>query len=158
MAKDHGEIPAELERLVAATYQLWTAEWVGFTWRNYTFEHVQRVRGLARTLAESEGGDRLVLTYAALLHDITKGYDGEIVTTTDGQRHLDENGFWRNDFLLPDGQNEVTRIYDELDLAGTLHNESGAKIAEVRLPEAVAAPSSGETDAELDPDWDPFEE
>ncbi len=33
-----------------------------------------------------------------------------------------------------------------------------AKIAEVRLPEAVSTPSSAETEAELDPDWDPFEE
>ena len=35
----------------------------------------------------------------------------------------------------------------------------GAKIAEVRLPVAAAsAQTSGETEAELDPDWDPFEE
>lgn len=133
MARDHVQVLAELERLVAGTYQLWNAEWVGFTWRNYTFEHAQRVRALARTLAESEGGDQLVLDYAGLLHDITKGYDGEIVTTKDGQRHLDENGFWRNDFLPPDGHNEVTRIFEDLGLAGTLHNESGARIALVLL-------------------------
>ena len=35
----------------------------------------------------------------------------------------------------------------------------GAKIAEVRLPETAApAPTLAEVDAELDPDWDPFEE
>ncbi len=35
----------------------------------------------------------------------------------------------------------------------------GAKIADVRLPEATApAPTLAESDAELDPDWDPFEE
>lgn len=133
MVKDHTGILSELEQLVAETYQLWDEEWVGFTWRNYTFEHVQRVSALARTLARSEGGDLLVLAYAGLLHDITKGYDGEIVTTKDGQRHLDENGFWRNEFLPPSRRNEVTRLYDELGVRGTLHNESGAQIAALLL-------------------------
>jgi DNA polymerase-3 subunit gamma/tau len=35
----------------------------------------------------------------------------------------------------------------------------GAKIADVRLPDTAApAPTLAEVDAELDPDWDPFEE
>jgi HD superfamily phosphodiesterase len=73
---DHQVILADLETLVRETYQLWDQEWVGFSWRNYTFDHVQRVRALTRTLCAREGGDVLVANYAGLLHDITKSYDG----------------------------------------------------------------------------------
>ena len=56
---EHQKIIDELSQLVAETYQLWDEEWVGFTWRNYTFEHVQRVRALSDLLAEQENADRL---------------------------------------------------------------------------------------------------
>lgn len=124
----HQKVLSELERLVHDTYLLWDQQWVGFNWRNYTFEHVQRVRALSRLLGQAEGADRLVLEYASLLHDITKGYDGEIITRN-GQRVLDENGLWRNEVLMPARHNTVTRIYEENRLAGQLHSESGATVA-----------------------------
>ena len=114
--------------------QLWDEEWVGFTWRNYTFEHVQRVRALSDLLAGREGADPLVLAYATTLHDITKGYDGEIIMK-DGQRHLDDGGRWRNQFVAPARRNKVTDLYDRLDLAGLLHSESGAVVADALLAE-----------------------
>ncbi len=131
---NHLAILAELESLVYDTYQLWDQEWVGFSWRNYTFDHVQRVRSLARTLCAREGGDVLVADYAGLLHDITKSYDGEI-HMKDGQRVLDEQGFWKNELLPPARRNQVTEVYDRLGLAGTLHNLSGARVAEALLEE-----------------------
>ncbi len=131
---DHRSTLEELESLVGETYQMWDEEWVGFTWRNYTFEHVQRVRALALALAEREGADRTVLEYAGLLHDITKGYDGEIVEAN-GERQLDANGFWRNHQLAPAHRNLVTDLYDKLGLAGSLHNESGAAVADFLLTE-----------------------
>jgi len=125
---------ADLEELVRSTYLLWDRDWVGFSWRSYTFDHVQRVRGLSRTLAAAEGGDPTIADYAALLHDITKSYDGEVIMK-DGKRVLDENGLWRNEVLIPERSNRVTEIYTELGLAGTLHNLSGAKVAAVLLRE-----------------------
>ena len=129
---DHPTVLGELEALVRETYQLWDQEWVGFSWRNYTYDHVQRVRALARTICKREGGDVLVVDYAGLLHDITKSYDGEIIMK-DGKRVLDENGFWMNEVLPPVRQNRVTAIYDRLGLAGTLHNFSGARVADALL-------------------------
>ena len=131
---DHRAILDGLEDLVRETYQLWDQEWVGFSWRNYTFDHVQRVRALARTLCAREGGDVRVADYAGLLHDVTQSYDGEIVVK-DGKRVLDEHGFWKNELLLPLRRNGVTDLYDRLGLAGTLHNLSGARIADALLAE-----------------------
>ena len=135
----HERVLGQLEQLVRETYLLWDRDWVGFSWRAYTFDHVQRVRGLARTLAAAEGGDVTVTDFAALLHDITKSYDGEIVVR-DGKRVLDANGFWQNETLLPDRENEVTRIYARLGLGGTLHSISGALVAEELLREAGLTP------------------
>ena len=125
---------AELEALVWETYTLWDEDWVGFSWRNYTFDHVQRVRALSRTLAEREGADRRVLEFATLLHDITKSYDGEIIMK-DGQRVLDANGFWRNDYLPPARRNRITDLYEEFGLRGTVHHDSGARLAAHLLAE-----------------------
>ncbi|MEN6480155.1 MAG: HD domain-containing protein [Anaerolineales bacterium] len=126
---EHGELMAHLDRLLRETYSLWDPGWVSFNWRNYTYDHVQRVRGLAVTLATREGGDPLVAELAAQLHDITKPYDGEYLTGPDGQRLVDEHGRWRNALRPPARANVVTRLYDELGLAGTLHSESGAAVA-----------------------------
>ena len=41
-AVDHEKALAELDQLVAETYQLWDEEWVGFSWRNYTYDHMSR--------------------------------------------------------------------------------------------------------------------
>jgi hypothetical protein len=53
----------------------------------------------------------------------------------DGKRVLDENGFWKNELLLPSRSNHVTELYDRLGLAGQLHNVSGATVAEALLSE-----------------------
>jgi HD superfamily phosphohydrolase YqeK len=126
----------ELDALVRETHLLWDEEWVGFSWRNYTYEHMQRVRGLSRTLGRAEGGDARVIEFAATLHDVTKSYDGEIVVGPDGQRVLDGHGFWKNDTLPPRRTNRVTAWYDRLGLQGTLHNVSGGRVAAALLEEA----------------------
>ena len=125
-----------LDALVRETHLLWDEEWVGFSWRNYTYEHMQRVRGLARTLGRAEGADERVVEYAATLHDVTKSYDGEIIVGADGKRVLDEQGFWKNATLLPRRTNKVTALYDQLVLGGTLHNISGGRVASALLEEA----------------------
>ncbi len=130
------QVLQDLEALVRETHLLWDEEWVGFSWRNYTFEHMQRVRGLARTLGRDEGADARVVEYAATLHDVTKSYDGEIIVGPDGKRVLDENGYWKNATLPPRRTNKVTELYDRMGLGGTLHNVSGGRIADALLEEA----------------------
>jgi putative nucleotidyltransferase with HDIG domain len=122
----------DLETLLRDTYALWDEGWVTFNWRNYTYDHVQRVRGLAVTLCRAEGGDPAVTELAALLHDVTKAYDGEYLTGPDGKRLVDEHGYWRNEVRRPPRGNAVTELYDRLGLAGQLHNESGATLARAR--------------------------
>ena len=124
---DHQTLLAELSDLLHDTYYCWDEDWVGFSWRDYTYDHVQRVRALALAMGKRAGA-ALPLNYAALLHDITKSYDGEIVMK-DGKRVLDENGFWRNETLMPARQNLVSRIYEERGLRGTVHSISGAVVA-----------------------------
>ncbi len=129
----------QLNTLMRETYQLWDHEWVGFSWRNYTYDHVRRVRNLAISLGMEENADIRVIDFAAVLHDITKSYDGEVVVK-DGARVLDDHGFWRNEFLPPTRQNAITALYDTLGLAGSLHNVSGARIADALL-EQLGYPS-----------------
>jgi HD superfamily phosphohydrolase YqeK len=129
-----------LDALVRDTHLLWDQEWVGFSWRNYTYEHMQRVRGLAGTIGRAEGAHARVIQFAATLHDVTKSYDGEIIVGPDGKRVLDENGFWKNETLAPSRRNRVTELYDQLGLAGTLHNVSGGRIADALLDEIGFAP------------------
>lgn len=129
------EMLRQLDALVRETHQLWDQEWVGFSWRNYTFEHMQRVRGLADTIGRAEGADARIIRFASTLHDVTKSYDGEIIVGPDGKRVLDENGFWKNETLLPSRRNQVTELYDQLGLAGTLHNVSGGRVADILLGE-----------------------
>ncbi|HLZ08597.1 MAG TPA: HD domain-containing protein [Chloroflexota bacterium] len=135
LTKHDREVLTDLEALVQETYQLWDEVWVGFSWRNYTFDHVMRVRNLARTIAEREGGDMRALEFAATLHDITKSFDGEILLQ-DGKRVLDEDGFWLNEKLPPARRNRVVDLYDNLSLAGTVHHVSGGKIATELLLES----------------------
>ncbi|MBM3190491.1 MAG: HD domain-containing protein, partial [Chloroflexi bacterium] len=129
------ELLTELEDLVRETCLLWGPGWVTFNWRNYTFDHVQRVRGLAMTLCLREGGDALVTELAALLHDITKPFDGEYRVDAQGQRVVDEQGYWHNEVRLPPRRNHIVELYEALGLEGQLHNESGAAIAERLLAE-----------------------
>jgi len=126
---DYTELLCDLEQLLQETYALWDEGWVTFNWRNYTYDHAQRVRGLAVNLCRREGGDVMVTELAALLHDITKPYDGEYKVDENGKRVVDENGYWQNEVRRPSRQNAVTELYEALGLPGTLHNESGAVLA-----------------------------
>jgi len=130
---DYRALLRELDRLVAETYNLWEAGWVTFNWRNYTYDHVQRVRGLTMTLCSREGGDPVVCELASLLHDITKPYDGEYLVDAEGKRVVDSGGYWRNVPRPPARRNEITELYDALGLVGELHNVSGAAVARAIL-------------------------
>ncbi len=123
---------SELEALARETYQLWDEIWTGFSWRNYTYDHVMRVRNLARTIAEHENGDLRSLEFGATLHDVTKSFDGEILMR-DGKRVVDSDGFWLNEKLPPARRNRVVDLYDQLQLEGTVHHVSGGRIATALL-------------------------
>ncbi|MCL4508789.1 MAG: hypothetical protein M1296_04590 [Chloroflexi bacterium] len=131
---DDAVVLAELVTLVQETYTLWDEDWVGFSWRAYTHDHVRRVRNLAMVLARRAGGDQRPLDFGATLHDVTKSYDGEILMEN-GKRIVDEHGFWRNAYLPPRRSNKVTQLYEALNLRGELHNVSGARIADTLLAE-----------------------
>jgi len=122
-----------LQELVRETFLLWDEIWVGFSWRHYYLNHTQRVRALSREIGKLEGADLRKLEYSAVLHDVTKRYDGKVHTDSQGKRILDENGFWHNELLMPKRENTVTKLYTELDQFGKLHNVSGALIAEKLL-------------------------
>lgn len=108
---------------------MWDEVWVGFSWKNYFFEHTLRVRALSLEMGRREGADLRKLEYASLLHDITKRYDGNILRDNQGKRALDEDGFWRNELLMPKRENLVTKLYREHNQLHRLHNLSGALIA-----------------------------
>ena len=119
-----------LNELVKETFLLWDEVWVGFSWRHYYYNHTQRVCALGLEIGRHEGADLTKLEYAAILHDITKRYDGKIVTDSQGRRILDGNGFWRNELLMPKRENLVTKLYRKYDQFHKLHNISGALIAQ----------------------------
>jgi hypothetical protein len=131
---DDAAVLEELIQLSRETYLLWDEDWVGFSWRNYTHDHVRRVRNLAMHLCLEEGGNTRPLDLGATLHDITKSYDGEIIMK-DGKRVIDEKGLWHNEYLPPARRNRVTDLYDQLGLRGQIHNISGARIADALLAE-----------------------
>lgn len=130
----------ELSELVKETFLLWDEVWVGFSWRHYYFDHTQRVRALCLEIARHEAADLRKLEYAALLHDLTKRYDGKILTDSQGKRILDENGFWRNELLIPKRENIVTRLYRDYNQFHRLHNVSGALVAK-KILESYGFPS-----------------
>ena len=119
------EILDRLNELVKETFLLWDEDWVDFSWRYYYFEHTQRVRALSLEIGRHEDADLRKLEYAAILHDITKRYDGKILRDSQGRRILDENGLWRNELLMPKRENIVTKLYREFDQFHKLHNVSG---------------------------------
>ena len=129
--EDDARILNELEELVRETFLLWDEKRVGFSWRHYYFNHTQRVRMLSLSIGRKEGVDLRKLEYAALLHDITKRYDGKFATDDDGKRIVDEDGFWRNEVLPPNPNkgNIVTQLYEEYGQGSKLHNDSGAFVA-----------------------------
>jgi hypothetical protein len=126
---------AEVEALVRETFALWDVVRVGFSWRHYYLNHTYRIRNLSVQMAAAEGGDPNLLEMAAILHDITKRYDGSILTGADGKRVLDEEGFWLNEMVMPNRSNWVTKLYDELELQGLIHHVSGAVITDRVLGE-----------------------
>jgi hypothetical protein len=132
---DYQPILTELEDLAAETFTLWDHNRVGFQWRHYTLNHTLRVRGMCLELGRKEGADLTQLAFAATLHDITKKYDGRILTDANGNRILDEYGFWVNETLLPNPNksNIVTEMYRKNNLQGTVHSVSGAFIAQKLL-------------------------
>lgn len=127
---NYAQVLNELETLVNETFSLWEHNRVGFQWRHYTWNHTLRVRAMGMELGRLEGGDVKLLEVAGTLHDITKRYDGVILTDDNGQRILDHNGFWLNETLTPAGQNVVTELYNKHALQGKVHHESGAVITE----------------------------
>lgn len=127
---DYAQVLNELETLVTETFGLWEHNRVGFQWRHYTWNHTLRVRAMSMELGKREGGDVKLLEVAGTLHDITKRYDGVILTDDNGHRILDANGFWLNETLTPSGQNVVTELYDKHNLHGKVHHESGAVITQ----------------------------
>ena len=127
---NYTEVLSQLENLVAETFDLWDHNRIGFQWRNYTWNHTMRVRAMSIELGVREGGDTTKLEVAGTLHDITKRYDGEILTDEDGKRVLDHNGFWLNQPVAPVRKNMVTQLYHDSDLYGKVHHESGAVITE----------------------------
>ena len=127
---NYGQVLNELETLVNETFGLWEHNRVGFQWRHYTWNHTMRVRAMSMELGRREGGDVKLLEVAGTLHDITKRYDGVILTDDNGKRILDNNGFWLNETLSPAGENIVTELYDKHNLRGKVHHESGAVITE----------------------------
>ncbi|RKU37283.1 hypothetical protein C6495_02155 [Candidatus Poribacteria bacterium] len=127
---DYAQVLNELETLVTETFGLWEHNRVGFQWRHYTWNHTLRVRAMSMELGKREGGDVKLLEVAGTLHDITKRYDGVILTDDNGRRILDANGFWLNETLTPSGQNVVTELYDKHNLRGKVHHESGAVITQ----------------------------
>ena len=130
-SSDDARILKELDELVRETFMLWDERRVGFSWRHYYFNHTQRVRALSLSIGENEGADLRKLEYAALMHDISKRYDGKILTDKDGRRIVDEDGFWQSEMLPPNPNksNIVTQLYEEHHQAYKLHNISGAFIA-----------------------------
>lgn len=142
--EEHVENISYLETLAEQTFALWSEVWVGFSWRSYYINHTRRVRSLCLSMARSESADPTLLEYAAILHDITKRYDGEIIRDAQGNRIVGADGLWQNQPLPPasGSVSMVTEIYDRRDLAGSLHSESGAVVADellrtLGLPDSV---------------------
>ncbi len=63
-----------LEEAVRDRLLGWPAEWEGYHWPGYTYEHTLRVRDLALRLARAEQADEQVVLLAGLLHDIAKAH------------------------------------------------------------------------------------
>jgi hypothetical protein len=139
----------QVEALVRETFELWDVVRVGFSWRHYYLNHTYRIRNLSVQMAAAEGADAALLEMAAILHDITKRYDGNILSGPDGKRVLDEEGFWLNEMVQPDRSNWVTKLYDELELKGLIHHVSGAVITDRVLGEYGFEASYREAVAEV---------
>ncbi|MGV3721675.1 MAG: HD domain-containing protein [Actinomycetota bacterium] len=138
---------AEIERVVVDTFSQWDVVRVGFSWRKYYLDHTLQVMNLSQRMARELGADPEQLRYAAILHDVTKRYDGAVLKNAQGKTVLDEEGFWLNETMVPDRRNWVTELYDRLGLHGQIHHVSGATLTdrilrEFGLPEGFIKPVS----------------
>ena len=125
----------EIEQLVLDTFHLWDQTRQGFSWRKYYMNHTQRVLTLSCQMGADIGADTKQLAYAAILHDITKRFDGSIKRDDGGSAILDEEGFWLNETVSPARVNWITAAYDKMDLHGQIHHVSGATMTELVLRE-----------------------
>lgn len=125
----------EIEQVVIDTFSMWDVVRVGFSWRKYYLEHTLQVQNLSLRMAQDLGADPEQLRIAAILHDITKRYDGAIVKTEEGKNVVDEEGFWLNETVRPDRHNWVSELYDKKELGGLIHHVSGAVLTELVLDE-----------------------
>ncbi|NIQ05945.1 MAG: HD domain-containing protein [Candidatus Korarchaeota archaeon] len=119
----------EVKDLVFETFELWEQQRVGFRWKNYLANHSLRVTSLSVEQGKREGGNWVELSFAGILHDITKPYDGDYITDANGERIVGKDGYWKNEVLRPAQHNLVTRLYDKHNLYGKVHHLSGAFIA-----------------------------
>lgn len=126
---------AEVEGVVRETFTLWDVTRVGFSWRKYYLDHTRQVQNLALRMARELDADPEQLRHAAILHDISKRYDGAILKDSEGKSVLDGEGFWLNETVPPDRANWVTGLYERLDLQGQIHHVSGAVLSEHVLRE-----------------------
>lgn len=124
-----------IESTVIDTFSQWEVTRVGFSWRKYYLDHTRQVQNLALRMARELDADPDQLRFAAILHDITKRYDGAVIKDAEGQFVRNEEGFWLNETMQPHRANWVTRLYDDLGLAGQIHHVSGATLAEHVLVE-----------------------
>lgn len=85
--ENFGEITRSLEELAEAELSGWPAEWLGFNWPGYTYEHTMRVRNLGVSMARKLGADEKIVELAALLHDIGKP-EGEPHSDTGARRAM----------------------------------------------------------------------
>ena len=125
----------EIEATVIDTFAQWEVTRVGFSWRKYYLDHTRQVQNLALRMARELDADPEQLRFAAILHDITKRYDGAVIKDAEGQFVRNEEGFWLNETMQPHRRNWVTQLYDDLGLAGQIHHVSGATLAEHVLRE-----------------------
>jgi putative nucleotidyltransferase with HDIG domain len=125
----------EVERVVVDTFSQWDVVRVGFSWRNYYLDHTLQVLNLATRMGRELGADVEQLRYAAILHDVSKRYDGAVRKDSEGRNVLDAEGFWLNETMPPDRENWVTQLYDRLGLHGAIHHVSGAILTDRILRE-----------------------
>jgi len=125
----------EIEQVVTDTFALWDVTRVGFSWRKYYMDHTRQVQNLSMRMARDLDADPDELRHAAILHDLSKRYDGAILKDAEGKNVVDEEGFWLNETMCPDRSNWVTGLYDRLGLQGQIHHVSGAVLTEHVLRE-----------------------
>ena len=126
---------SEVYQVVDETFALWDVKRIGFSWRKYYMDHTLQVQNLALRMARELDADPEQLRHAAILHDISKRYDGAILKDTEGKNVIDGEGFWLNETVSPDRANWVSTLYDRLDLHGQIHHLSGAALTEHILRE-----------------------